>query len=102
MTYKVKSKDTGREQVVHVDRIKRRFTRQKESEIARKDIVSEELVETNERDQDMVQEEDQNDLGNAQDDESYDVEEHVEEPEELGRGRRQKKRPLKYTDYVLE
>ncbi|MCG8112562.1 MAG: DDE-type integrase/transposase/recombinase [Candidatus Thiodiazotropha taylori] len=97
ITYMVKNKATGSKHVVHVDRMKRRYSREVENEVQSDD----ESIDDAETDE--VESPDSGYQEEGQDGETFGAQEQLEDSAaiELGRGRRQKRRPDKYSDYVL-
>ena len=97
LTYKVKNKTTGFQKVVHVDRMKRVHKREEL-------MVPKENSDEETRTQEVNNQPSSTGQELAQEDEDevfYDAEENVEIVEEFGRGRRQRRQPQKYSDYVL-
>ena len=93
LTYKVRNKATGFQKVVHVDRMKRKYKRGDSfQENNREKVGTQETDKSSNKDQEVVDEIDEV---------YYDAEEYVEVTEELGRGKRHKHPPQRYTDYVL-
>ena len=93
LTYKVRNKATGFQKVVHVDRMKRKYKRGDSfQENNREKVGTQETDKSSNIDQKVVDEIEEV---------YYDAEEYVEATEELGRGKRQKQPPQRFTDYVL-
>ena len=93
LTYKVRNKATGFQKVVHVDRMKRKCKRGdsfQKNNIEK--VGTQETDKSSNIDQEVVDEIEEV---------YYDAEEYVEVAEELGRGKRQKQPPQRFTDYVL-
>ena len=89
LNYKVKNKATCLQKVVHVDRMKRRYGREESTEVSR---------ENNDEPEIQLQESSESqEVGKGGI--FTDAEETIEE--ELGRRRRQRRRPTKFSDYVL-
>ena len=96
LTCKVKHSMTGYQKVVHVDRMKRKYSRDETVEAIRESIEREvQAEETVEPSTDLEEAEE---IGEEL---SNDAEEKIEDDEALGRGRRQRRQPKKYSDYVL-
>ena len=93
LTYKVRNKATGFQKVVHVDRMKRKYKRGDSfQENNSEKVGTQETDKSSNIDQEVVDEIEEV---------YYDAEEYVEATEELGRGKRQKQPPQRFTDYVL-
>ena len=93
LTYKVRNKATGFQKVVHVDGMKRKYKRGDSfQESNREKVGTQETDKSSNIDQKVVDEIEEV---------YYDAEEYVEVTEELGRGKRQKHPPQRFTDYVL-
>ena len=93
LTYKVRNKATGFQKGVHVDRMKRKYRRGDSYKQNNEEKVgTQETDKSSNKDQEVVEEIEEV---------YYDAEEYVEVTEELGRGKRQKQPPQRFTDYVL-
>ena len=94
LTYKVKHTITGYQKVVHVDRMKRKYSRDETVGAIGENIEKERQPET---EPSTALEE----TAKISWEIFYDAEEGIESEEALGRGRRQKHPPQKYSDYVM-
>ena len=93
LTYKVKHMMTGYQKVVHVDRMKRKYRRDETVE-----AIGENIEREVQREETVGPSTNFEEIGEEI---SNDAEESTEDDEALGRGRRQRRPPKKYSDYVL-
>ena len=93
LTYKVKHMMTGYQKVVHVDRMKRKYRRDETVE-----AIGENIEREVQREETIGPSTNFEEIGEEI---SNDAEESTEDDEVLGRGRRQRRPPKKYSDYVL-
>ena len=95
-TYKNKNTETDFQKVVHVDRMRRRYVRSETQELSQhgEGEQKEATVEDRRRSEYSFE-------IDHEEDSFFDAQAHIEETEELGRGKRKSHLPTKISDYVL-
>ena len=97
LTYMVRNKATGFQKAVHIYRMKRRYKREESDDVSRGNnevkVLTQEADSQSSNTQQEVVEESGEDL--------YDPEVQTQDFEEFGRGRRERRQPQRFSDYVM-